>query len=286
MHAEEHHMESKTSNDSEFSTYSRTRGHSLKLAKKCTRLDLRQHFFSERIINIWNQLDDATVSASSVNRFKHHLEILHKDGSHTHICQSTWSSRLSQSPPGEASSGKTSGKTTFLCVNGIWKRQNGSIRQNGNGSGMLETCLNQAAVNRKRLCTMTLHCTRSHEICRGANVLLSDLQTLASQLMDNESLWYSTLFAVWRKRNDLREKTESERKQAIGYSFPKQRLQHKRLQHDDLTQAFNSVYIILTLFINTLKLSKIANEQGLRHGKMRRQNYTPKLENVLCWSCP
>lgn len=72
----------------EFSTYNRTRGHSLKLAKKCTRLDLRQHFFSERIINIWNQLDDATVSASSINGFKKHLEILHKDGSFTRLRQS------------------------------------------------------------------------------------------------------------------------------------------------------------------------------------------------------
>jgi len=72
----------------EFSTYNRTRGHSLKLAKKRTRLDLRQHFFSERIINIWNHLDVATVSASSVNTFKNHLELLHKNGSFTRLLQS------------------------------------------------------------------------------------------------------------------------------------------------------------------------------------------------------
>jgi len=69
----------------EFSTYNHTRGHSLKLAKKCTRLDLRQHFFSERITNLWNDLDIATVSASSVNSVKNHLELLHKDGSFTRL---------------------------------------------------------------------------------------------------------------------------------------------------------------------------------------------------------
>jgi len=30
---------------------------------------LRQHFFSERVINIWNKRDEDTVSASSLNCF-------------------------------------------------------------------------------------------------------------------------------------------------------------------------------------------------------------------------
>jgi len=95
----------------EFSTYNRTMGHSLKVAKKRTRLDLRQHFFSERIINIWNNnnnnkpicnatdasvtdpearnhFDIATLSALFVNTFKNHLELLHKDGSFTRLLQS------------------------------------------------------------------------------------------------------------------------------------------------------------------------------------------------------
>jgi len=54
----------------------------LKLAKKRrARMDLLQHVFSERVINIWNNLDDATVCAPSVNSFQRHLETLHKDGS-------------------------------------------------------------------------------------------------------------------------------------------------------------------------------------------------------------
>ena len=40
-----------------------TRGHSLKLKKKSFHTELRQHFFSERIINLWNSLDEETVTA-------------------------------------------------------------------------------------------------------------------------------------------------------------------------------------------------------------------------------
>ena len=72
----------------EYSTYDRTRGHSLKLVKKRARLDLRQHFFSERVVNMWNSLDNDTVRASSVNSFKRHLQTFHKDGSFARLRQS------------------------------------------------------------------------------------------------------------------------------------------------------------------------------------------------------
>ena len=36
--------------------------------------DLRQHFFTERVINIWNSLDKDTVAATSINSFKGHLQ--------------------------------------------------------------------------------------------------------------------------------------------------------------------------------------------------------------------
>jgi len=42
----------------EIRQYDRTRGHSLKLHKSRVQTDLRQHFFTERIINIWNSLDE------------------------------------------------------------------------------------------------------------------------------------------------------------------------------------------------------------------------------------
>jgi len=65
----------------EYSDEHRTRGHSLKSQKHRSRFDLRQHFFSERIINVWNKLDGNTVTAPTLNCFKRHLETLHKDES-------------------------------------------------------------------------------------------------------------------------------------------------------------------------------------------------------------
>ena len=52
----------------------RTRGHQWKLKKRHSNADLRQHFFSERVINIWNSLDKDTVAATSINSFKGHLQ--------------------------------------------------------------------------------------------------------------------------------------------------------------------------------------------------------------------
>jgi len=57
----------------ELSKDGRTRGHTLKLAKHRSDKDLRHHFFSERVVNRWNQLDKDTVEASSLNIFKNRL---------------------------------------------------------------------------------------------------------------------------------------------------------------------------------------------------------------------
>ena len=56
----------------------RTRGHSLKLLQKRCRLDLRRYFFSERVVNVWNSLDDQSVAASSLNSFKNNLSRLRR----------------------------------------------------------------------------------------------------------------------------------------------------------------------------------------------------------------
>ena len=58
----------------ELSTEERTRGNSLKLAKKYARLDVRKHFFSNRVIDIWNSLPDEVVTAPSINSFKMTLD--------------------------------------------------------------------------------------------------------------------------------------------------------------------------------------------------------------------
>jgi len=57
----------------EFDKSGRTRGHSFKLRKQRCRLDLRLHFFSERVITLWNKFDEQTVASTSLNGFKSNL---------------------------------------------------------------------------------------------------------------------------------------------------------------------------------------------------------------------
>jgi len=83
----------------EYTTHERTRGHPLKLNKNRVRTDLRQHFFSERVINTWNKLDSDIACSSSLNIFKNH----YKDESYIGLFRSAWLRRPSQSP-GEVSS--------------------------------------------------------------------------------------------------------------------------------------------------------------------------------------
>ena len=54
--------------------YEGTRGHSLKLFKDRSKRELRRHFFSQRVINIWNSLPDTIVTAPSVNTQKNRLD--------------------------------------------------------------------------------------------------------------------------------------------------------------------------------------------------------------------
>ena len=56
----------------------RTRGHQYKLDKRRTATNKAQSFFTNRIINIWNELPQDVVSAESVNSFKNALDIHHK----------------------------------------------------------------------------------------------------------------------------------------------------------------------------------------------------------------
>ncbi len=53
---------------------SRLRGHPLKLRKDRSRLDLRKLTFSQRVVNMWNDLPADVVTASSVKSFKNKLE--------------------------------------------------------------------------------------------------------------------------------------------------------------------------------------------------------------------
>ena len=62
------------SNYFELHTDGRTRGHSLTLIKYRSKSEVRRHFFSERVVNRWNTLDQVTMSVKAVNGFKTKLE--------------------------------------------------------------------------------------------------------------------------------------------------------------------------------------------------------------------
>ena len=51
-----------------------TRGHEFKLYKRDFKTTLAQQFFTNRIINAWNNLPDEAVNAKSLNAFKNILD--------------------------------------------------------------------------------------------------------------------------------------------------------------------------------------------------------------------
>ena len=52
----------------------RTRGHSFKIIKVRSKLQIRINFFSQRVVNKWNELPQYVVEAESVNAFKNRLD--------------------------------------------------------------------------------------------------------------------------------------------------------------------------------------------------------------------
>ena len=50
-----------------------TRGHNYKLVKKQSRLDVRKFSFSQRTINVWNNVSTDCARASSVDMFKNKI---------------------------------------------------------------------------------------------------------------------------------------------------------------------------------------------------------------------
>ena len=51
------------------------RGHQFKMAVQRSRTNVRSSFFSQRVVNTWNDLPSFVVSASSVNNFKNRLDV-------------------------------------------------------------------------------------------------------------------------------------------------------------------------------------------------------------------
>ena len=56
-----------------------TRGHRAKLVKNRSRLELRRHFFSERVVNRWNSLDQWVIDSTSMNAFQERPRLLEKE---------------------------------------------------------------------------------------------------------------------------------------------------------------------------------------------------------------
>ena len=52
----------------------RTRGHSLKLAKRPGKLNVRKYSFGIRVTNNWNSLPEWVISAKTINDFKDKLD--------------------------------------------------------------------------------------------------------------------------------------------------------------------------------------------------------------------
>jgi len=82
--------------------HDRSRGHSLRLQKNRVLTDLRQGFFSEIIVNIWNKLDEDIVSAPSINSLN---DKLYTDESFPALRKCAWPRGPSHSS-GEAQTGE------------------------------------------------------------------------------------------------------------------------------------------------------------------------------------
>ena len=63
---------------SKLSVDSKVRGHTYKIVKNSLRLDVRNNFFSNRVLDSWNELPQYVVDAETVNSFMARLDKFHQ----------------------------------------------------------------------------------------------------------------------------------------------------------------------------------------------------------------
>ena len=68
-----------TSNLFVFNSYDKTRSNSLKLIKNSTNSTQFKHFFTNRVINLWNNLPEHVAKAESTNCFKNKIDKIFKE---------------------------------------------------------------------------------------------------------------------------------------------------------------------------------------------------------------
>ena len=56
---------------------SKVRGHTYKIVKNSFRLDVRKTFYSNRVVDAWNELPQYVLDAETVNSFKERLDKFH-----------------------------------------------------------------------------------------------------------------------------------------------------------------------------------------------------------------
>jgi hypothetical protein len=61
------------------STLHQTRGHSLKLTKNRSRLDIHKYYFTNRVVDDWNNLPETVITAKNVKIFENRLDKLWQD---------------------------------------------------------------------------------------------------------------------------------------------------------------------------------------------------------------